>query len=265
MRSLPGEVEGIMIHAVDVTEQVLARTQLEARVKERTLELEKTHDKLRTLNRNLTLVQEYERRRLALEVHDSSGQFLVALKWKLGSLQAIGEEHPELAKVARECIDLLDDLSRELRTISHLLHPPLLEEAGLVSALRLFVEGLAERSGLCVNLDIDANLGRLPHESEMTVFRIVQESLTNIYRHAKTMSASVHISQTYDSIRVQICDQGQGIPDFISLSHSSFRPGVGIQGMRERILQLNGTFDIESGKDGTTVKATVPRNATLAA
>jgi signal transduction histidine kinase len=262
IRNSPGEVEGIMVHAVDVTEQVLARTQLETRVKERTLDLEKAHERLRTSDRNLIRVQEQEQRRLALEVHDSSGQFLVALKWKLGVLQQeIGKGRLDVIKVAKECTSLVDDLWRELRTISYLLHPPLLEVAGLVSALRLYVDGLAGRSGLHIDLDIDANLQRLPHESEMAVFRIVQESLTNIHRHAKTETASVRISQTDDGIRVRVHDRGQGISGFISLNDSSFKPGVGIQGMRERILHLNGTFDIESSHGGTTVIAVVPKNS----
>jgi signal transduction histidine kinase len=251
-----------MVHAVDVTEQVLVRAQLEMHVKERTLDLEKAHERFRTSDRNLMRVQEQEQRRFALEVHDSSGQFLVALKWKLGFLQQeVGDRRLDVIKVAKECTSLVDDLWRELRTISYLLHPPLLEDAGLVSALRLYVDGLAERSGLHIDLEIDANLQRMPHESEMAAFRIVQESLTNIHRHAKTESARVRISQTDDGIGVQVHDRGQGISGFISLSDPSFKPGVGIQGMRERVLHLNGTFDIESDHGGTTVIAVVPNNA----
>jgi PAS domain S-box-containing protein len=261
VRNQAGEVEGILFQGIDVTEQVMARSQLEARVKERTAELEQAHEGLRELNQKLMQAQDEERRRLGLELHDSAGQLLVALKWKLGPLhKEIGPEHAEWSKLAADAVRLADELSQELRTVSHLLHPPLLDEAGLPSALRSYAEGLAERSGLQVDLEIDPDLPRMPRATEAIVFRVVQESLTNIHRHAKTKTARVRISQSPQTVRIQIQDNGGGIPGFTTLEKSDFKLGVGIQGMRERVRQLNGEFEIESGPGGTTVTAVLPTN-----
>jgi signal transduction histidine kinase len=261
LRNLEGSVEGILFQGVDVTERVLARTLLETRVKERTAELNKAQDVLRAVNQSLLQAQEEEQRRLAVELHDSAGQLLAALKWKLATIQdEIGRENAELVKLVKASVGLLDELSSELRTITHLFHPAQLGEAGLPHALRLYVEGLAERSGLLVVLDIEPDLQRLPRQVERTIFRIVQESLTNIHRHAKTKAANVRISQTVESVCVQIRDQGRGIEAFAAPDQSSFKSGVGIQGMRERVHQLNGSFEIESGKGGTAVTAILPRN-----
>jgi signal transduction histidine kinase len=261
VRNLVGEVDGILFQGVDVTEQVMARSQLEARVKERTAELEQAHEGLRELNHRLMRAQDEERRRLGLELHDSAGQLLVALKWKLGPLhKEIGPDHAEWAKLATDAFRLADELSQELRTVSHLLHPPLLEQAGLSSALRLYVEGLAERSGLKVQLEIDPDLQRMKPETEAIVFRIVQESLTNVHRHARTKTAKVQISQSPHTVRIQIEDNGGGIPGFTTLEETNFKLGVGIQGMRERVRQLNGSFEIASSPNGTTVTAVIPTN-----
>jgi signal transduction histidine kinase len=242
----------------EVAEQV-ARTQLEIRVEERTTELEQAHEALRMLNHHLMKAQEEERRRLALELHDSAGQLLVALKWKLEPLpQQVGKQNPEVAKLISDSLALVDELSRELRTVSHLLHPPLLDEAGLLSALRFYVEGLADRSGLMVELRVDPNLQRLPREVETTVFRIVQEALSNVHRHSKAKAAAVRVGLSSNGISVQIQDQGQGIPGFTSLDQTKFKVGVGIQGMQERIRQLKGTFEIKSGPGGTTLTAVLP-------
>jgi PAS domain S-box-containing protein len=261
LRDLEGSVEGILFQGVDVTEKVLARTLLESRVEERTAELKKAQVVLRALNESLQQAQEEEQRRLALELHDSAGQLLTALKWKVAMIQnEVGPENTELVRLVRASMGLLEELSGELRTITYLLHPAQLGEAGLPRALRHYVEGLAERSGLRVMLDIDPDLERLPRKVERTVFRIIQESLTNVYRHAKTKSANVRISQTVDSICVQISDKGLGIAGFALSDQLSFKAGVGIQGMRERVRQLNGSFEVESGDGGTAVTAILPKN-----
>ncbi len=260
LRDLTGHVEGILIGAVDVTEQVLARTQLEARVKERTAELERAEDSLRALNQSLMQAQDEERRRLALELHDRAGQLLIALKWKLGPLaEEIRQQCPNLSALAQDTLLLADELSNELRTVSHLLHPPVVGEGGLSPALRSYTEGLAERSGLIVNLEIDPNLPRLAPEIETTVFRMVQESLTNIYRHANTKTAAVRLKETLQNIELEIQDMGAGIPGFKSLNDSPLNVGVGVQGMRERVRQVNGRFEFLSGKGGTTVRAVLPK------
>ena len=187
-------------------------------------ERKRAEEGLRTISGRLLQMQDDERRRIARELHDSAGQTLVAL---------------------------VKELSRELRTISHLLHPPLLDEAGLPSAVRWYVEGFAERSKIRVNLDLDANLGRLSSECETAIFRIVQESLTNIHRHSGSPTASINISRTRREVRLGVHDQGKGIS-------GSMKRGVGIQGMHERVRQLGGRLQINSGKGGTSVVAILP-------
>ena len=237
----------------------VARDQLEAKVNERTAELKKAQESLRTLNHDLLLAQEDERRRLALELHDGAGQWLVALKWKLGSLpQPAGEDGARFVAGLRDSLKMLDSLSRELRTVSHLLHPALLEDAGLLVALQHYVGGLFDRSGLAVDLQIDPALQRLPRDVEATVFRIVQEGLTNVHRHAGTMRSAVQITATADGVGVQIKDNGQGIPGFVSLDHPNVKLGVGIQGMRERVRHVGGSFDLRSDENGTTINAILP-------
>jgi PAS domain S-box-containing protein len=259
MRNLAGSVEGILFQGVDVTEEVLARTQLEARVKERTSELQQAQDILRALNHRLLEAQDDERRRLALDLHDSAGQWLAALKWKMAPLQEdIAPLSTELAARVSECLTLLNELSKELRTLSHLLHPPMLDEAGLSPALRSYVEGFAERSGLTLSLDSGPDIPRLPREIETAVFRIVQESLTNIHRHAHSPTAQVRIGHDSEHVRVEVRDRGSGIANFISLDATPLKMGVGLRGMRERVQQLDGNFELQSGSGGTTVTATLP-------
>ena len=145
--------------------------------------------------------------------------------------------------------------------MSHLLHPPLLDEAGLKSALRWYVEGFAERSGIQVDLHINPDLPRLPQEVETTIFRIVQESLTNIHRHSGSKNAFLRIEHQAGNTHVEIRDQGRGIAQF---DHSRNRPkkvGVGVQGMQERVRQLRGKFEISSGTDGTRVVVNLPSNS----
>lgn len=259
VRNVRGEVEGILAHTVDVTEQVMARNLLEARVKERTGELQEAEDKLRVLTGRLLQAQDEERRRLARDLHDSAGQIFVALKMNLFALeQQLQANDPELDKVAISSVELVDDLSKQLRTMSHLLHPPLLDEAGLASALRWYVEGFGERSGIRVELDLDPKLPRLSQETETAIFRIVQESLTNIHRHSGSQSATIRVEYSLSKITVQIRDAGRGIAQFNSKKKMPARVGVGVQGMQERVRQLQGTFDIHSGQAGTTVVVTFP-------
>ena len=152
----------------------------------------------------------------------------------------------------------MKELSRELRTISHLLHPPVLDEAGLPSAVRWYVEGFAERSKIRVNLDLDAKLGRLSSECETAIFRIVQESLTNIHRHSGSPTASISISRTPREVRLEVRDEGKGISVQKQRNAGAMKRGVGIQGMQERVRQLGGRLQINSGKGGTSVVAILP-------
>jgi len=222
-------------------------------------ERKRAEEGLRTISGRLLQMQDDERRRIARELHDSAGQTLVALDMNLASIQREAKQlSPQALKTCSESLDLVKELSRELRTISHLLHPPLLDEAGLPSAVRWYVEGFAERSKIRVNLDLDANLGRLSSECETAIFRIVQESLTNIHRHSGSPTASISISRTRRQVRLEVHDQGKGISVQKQRNSGSMKRGVGIQGMHERVRQLGGRLQINSGKGGTSVVAILP-------
>ena len=235
-----------------------AHDQLEARVQERTSELDRAQESLRMLSGRLLRMQDDERRRIARELHDTAGQLLVALNLTLVPVEeALLRNGSELAGQITASLRFVDELSRDLRTMSHLLHPPLLDEAGLHSAVRWYVEGFAERSKIEVDLHLDPKVGRLPAEFETAIFRIVQECLTNIHRHSGSSSASIAITRDAHNIKLEIRDRGKGMSTPIP------RAGVGIQGMRERVRQLGGELEIESGNGGTRVTAIFAVEATF--
>jgi PAS domain S-box-containing protein len=231
-----------------------AREQLEARVQERTSELDHAQERLRMLSARLLQMQDDERRRIARELHDTAGQILIALNLNLVPVEeALQKTKSDLVRQVTESLHLIEELSRDLRTMSHLLHPPLLDEAGLQSAVRWYVEGFAERSKIEVDLHLEPGLGRLPAELETAMFRIVQECLTNIHRHSGSTSASIAIGRDTHNVTIEIRDRGKGMS-------MPVRAGVGIQGMGERVRQLGGSIQIESGSGGTRVTATFPTN-----
>jgi PAS domain S-box-containing protein len=242
-----------------LTELTQARDELEIRVRERTAELERAEESLRALSGRLLQAQDEERRRIARELHDSAGQLLTALNMNLVPIQ--NDAHklgPASMRALNESFQLIEQLSKELRTISHLLHPPMLDEAGLEFALQWYVEGFAERSKIEVDFELAPDLGRLPRDAEIAIFRLVQESLTNIHRHADSATASVRIFREGDQVQVRITDQGKGIPAGNLNGKGMAKAGVGVQGMRERLRQLKGKLEIYSGPGGTTVRATLP-------
>jgi len=220
----------------------------------------RAEEALRTLSGQLLRSQDEERRRIARELHDSSGQVLAALGMTLTPVESEnGKIPPRTAKAIKESLGLVKDLSNQLRTISHLLHPPLLDEVGLSSALRVFLEGFEERSKIKVALEIPNSFERLPQELETAIFRVVQECLTNIHRHSGSRVAAIRVAREGNEVKVEVRDQGKGMPAGPnSASRAHRRMGVGIQGMHERITQLGGRFEIRSGKKGTTVLASVP-------
>src|SRR6266566_5676087 len=215
---------------------------------------------LRTLSGQLLRSQDEERRRIARELHDSSGQILAAVSMTLTPVESEkGKIPPRTAKAIKESLDLIKDLSNQLRTISHLLHPPLLDEVGLSSGLRLFLEGFGERSKIKVALEIPRNFERLPQELETAIFRVVQECLTNIHRHSGSQVAKISITRRNGQVRVEVADRGRGIPPKKQKAmDSGGTSGVGIRGMRERLRQLGGTLDINSGSRGTVIVARIP-------
>jgi signal transduction histidine kinase len=246
----------------------LAQGDLEEMVKQRTVELDAANQSLGELTARLMKLQDEERRRIARELHDSVGQTLAALSM---NLSAIGGDIAKLAKTASAVTDsaaLVAEMSADIRTISHLLHPPLLDEAGLSSALRWYIEGFAERSKIKVDLKVADDLGRLPSDLETAIFRVVQECLTNIHRHSESPVARVRVASSGGDVQVEVEDEGKGIPQEKQAEMvSSGLPGVGLRGMRERLRQLGGSLEIKSagaGK-GTVVMARLPVVAPAAA
>jgi signal transduction histidine kinase len=242
-----------------------AQKELGEAVKERTVELDRTNQNLRELSARLMQLQDDERRRIARELHDSVGQMLAALGMNLA---AVGTDIERLTKAANTVNDsaaLVQELSREVRTISHLLHPPLLDEAGLASALRWYIDGFAERSKIKVDLEIPTDFERLGRESETAIFRTVQECLTNIHRHSESPTARIRIAASDSHVCVEVEDRGKGVPPEKQFELASTgTPGVGIRGMRERLRQLGGSLDIHSNGKGTLIVARLPVEVTSA-
>jgi signal transduction histidine kinase len=206
-------------------------------------------------------LQDDERRRIARELHDSTAQNLAALSLNLSTVSEAGDGLPPLARQAlTEALDLANQSTREMRTLSYLLHPPLLDEVGVSAALRWYADGFAQRSGIQVDLRIPPELGRLPSDLELTLFRIVQECLTNIHRHSGSSTARIQVAAENGGIVLEVRDQGRGVQPGNAgrLSPTNGQLGVGIAGMHERVRQLGGTLRIDSSAQGTTVRATLP-------
>jgi signal transduction histidine kinase len=223
-------------------------------------EASEREEKYRRLSGRLLTLQDEERRRLALDLHDSTGQCLAALTM---NLDVVGEATTALDARSRRALaesrSLADRCAREVRTLAYLLHPPLLDEVGLLSAVRWYAEGFANRSGIHVAMDL-GEIGRLPGAVETALFRVVQEALTNVHRHASTATASIRLRATTDAVALDIDDEGHGLREAVTHHNGTLGEtlGVGIQGMRERVRQLGGTFDVEFRDTGTTVRVRVP-------
>lgn len=244
--------------ALLVTQQDLRRSheELESRVLSRTKDLAEAEVRLRALSRRLLNLRDEERRRLARELHDSTGQTLAALELSLVTLQGTNLD-PKVSERISEAVQLTDQALQEIRTLSYLLHPPMLDEAGLVLALEWYIEGFAKRSRMQLHYELPQQCPRLPQEMELAIFRIVQEALTNVHRHSGSISASVSLRFDSDRVHLSISDAGKGISQE-NLEGVSGRSGVGIRGMRERVLHLDGEFEISSERGGTTVKVMLP-------
>jgi len=215
---------------------------------------------LRKLSGRLLGIQDQERRRIARELHDSLGQYLAGLKIAIEMMisRSAGKD-PLLV----ECTDILDKAIAETRTLSHLLHPPLLDEAGFSSAASWFVTGFSQRSGIPVSLDFPPDLPRLPQAIEIALFRILQESLTNVHRHSRATSAEIKLDADAEQVTIEIRDYGRGVPKHIlqQLAGEGSKLGVGLAGMRERIHELGGVFEVTSDTNGTAVRASIPLGA----
>jgi len=241
------------------------REELETQVRERTEALDTANRHLRELTGRVLHLQDEERRRIARELHDSAGQSLAALAMNVSKLETeVRAQLDTLAKTATTAADtaaLVNEMTSDIRTVSYLLHPPMLDEAGLGPALRWYIKGFVERSRIAVELDLPDDFGRLPQDMETTIFRVVQECLTNILRHSESQTATIRIMRCEGDVRIEVRDQGKGIPSEklrdMALAHT---PGVGIRGMRERIRQLGGTLEMDSDGEGkgTVVLALLP-------
>lgn len=257
-------------------EQQLRATneQLDLKIQERTSELTRsnqllhseiqrrvqTEEMLRKLSARILTLQDEERRRLGRELHDSAGQLLAALHINLGVIAQRAQHDATLSARVADSAALADQVISEIRTLSYLLHPPMLDETGLGSAVEWYARGFSERSKIAVDLDIDAALPRFPTEVETAIFRIVQESLVNIHRHSGSRTAFISLRANAEGALLSIRDEGCGIPVEVlkSMEDGGANIGVGIGGMRERARQLGGAISLQRAKPGTLVEVNLP-------
>jgi len=280
VRDAAGKVVGASKIARDVTQRKrveralhesearfrLLADALDTQVQFRTQELQRRNaeilyqsGRLRDLSGRVLLIQDQERRHIARELHDSAGQTLVALGMNLAQLSVVAKDNPaQFAKDVKQAQDLVQHLTKEIRTTSYLLHPPMLDESGLSYALQWYVQGLAERSELKIELKIAEKFERLSPELELVIFRLVQECLTNIHRHSGSKTALIRVVRDADKIHVEVQDHGNGMSPERFAEVQSQGTGVGIRGMRERVRQVQGELTIESNALGTKISAIFP-------
>jgi PAS domain S-box-containing protein len=239
---------------------------LESQVQARTSELQiRTNDvllqseQLRELSVRLMTTQDEERRHIAREMHDSAGQTMAMLSMNLAQIcSQIGDANPKLRKLANQARDFAKELEQEIRTTSYLLHPPMLDELGLRAALRWYVEGLTKRGGIQVSLSVP-EFDRLPADLELTIFRIVQECLTNIHRHSKSKTAQINMGIDGARFAIEVRDFGEGISVQHLAKIRKGASGVGLRGIRERLRPYAGEIKIDSQKgSGTIIQITLP-------
>ena len=254
----------------DSTERMQAQRALQREVAEKQqaeMRLRESEKSLRDLSLHLLRTQDEERRRIGRDLHDSLGQSLAVLKMKLDSLVSVVGKRTddEAADDVAQCIRLTEDSIKELRTISYLLYPPMLEEMGLKSAIPWYLDGFSARSGIKTTLEVATDFTRLPREAELALFRVFQESLTNVHRHSGSPTAEVRLFSKDGMGVLEVRDRGKGLPPGL-LEESSQdwmgQLGVGLRGMNERMRQLGGTLELTSTKEGTTVRGMVPAQLT---
>ena len=241
----------------DLSGRTLGRFQLDSDITRR----KNVEQELRVLSGRLLTIRDEERRRWARELHDSVGQLLVGITMNLSILQRqLDGAAPLDSKFLTESMHLTNEALQEIRTLSYLLHPPMLDEVGLASALRWFVSGFSKRSEIEIDLEIPESLGRFPRDLEIAVFRIVQETLTNVHRHSGSSTAKITIWRSANQLRLKVEDKGKGmtLPAIGKDDRENAILGVGISGIRERVRQLAGQMQIRSGDWGTALEAVFP-------
>jgi two-component system sensor histidine kinase UhpB len=245
---------------------------LERRVAERTRELANKNAELETqseivqqLSARLLQAGDEERRRIARDLHDNAGQTLTAVGLNLAAIERETKEvAPDVASTAAESRTLVKQLIEEIRTLSYLLHPPLLEESGLIGAISWLADGITKRSKIDVKLELADEIGRLPQDLELAVFRIVQECLANVYRHSGSKSATIRLDRDSQKFMLQVKDEGRGMsPQQLSALQTS-GSGVGLRGIQERIRPFSGSFDIQSDRNGTRIEVRFPLQKAVA-
>jgi PAS domain S-box-containing protein len=240
----------------ELRREVTARISAERR-------LHASEESLRRLSAHLLRTQEDERRRLGRDLHDNVGQYLAVLKMTLESLPVGSPSSNEYEAQLRECVGLVEESIKEVRTMSYLLYPPMLDEMGLKSAVPRFLDGFTKRSGIQITFEMPRDTARLAHDTEIAIFRVLQESLTNVHRHSGSNTAEIRITVDGSAVRLEVRDHGKGMqPEVVESIRDSWGTfGVGLRGMNERMHQLGGTLEISSSAEGTVVVAAAPHPA----
>jgi signal transduction histidine kinase len=237
----------------DFTERMVAHRSLEQAQRK----LQESEKSLRALSLHVLRAQDEERRRIGREIHDSVGQYVSVLKMKLDAMNVT----PPTPEETIECANLAEECVKQVRTLSYLLYPPMLEEMGLTSAIPWYLEGFSKRSGIQTVFHTSNDFGRLSRDAELVLFRVLQESLTNVQRHSGSKSVEINIFHANDVVALQVIDKGKGMPaSIVEEGHQNWTGslGVGLRGMSERLRSLGGMLQISSNEMGTEVRATVP-------
>jgi signal transduction histidine kinase len=251
-----------------IPELLRARVSVFAELHRKARQLEALNQELRRLSQSLMTAQDEERRRIARELHDGLGQDLTAAKMMLGALMQPHQSNDAKERALSEANEMMDNAIKQVRTISHLLHPPLLDEMGLLSALRWYTDGFAKRSGIETILEVPRSFPRLGAEVETAIFKIAQESLTNVFRHASAQRTTVKLEEQDGWVSISIADDGKGIPKKLeSLQSGSY--GIGIIGIKQRVEEHGGRLMLQNTSPGTVVEVSIPiknaRNQPVAA
>src|SRR5215472_12794483 len=262
-------LKGYQLGAVDyvsvpiVPEVLRAKVRIFVELHRKTRQLSDSEKSLRTLSLHLLRSQDEERRRIGRDIHESLGQTLVAIKMGLDSLaSSFPTGNGEASQQVAECCRLAEEAIKETRTISHLMYPPMLDELGLKSAIAWYLDGFAERSATSTTFNVSADFGRLTPEAELAMFRILQESLTNVHRHSCNRTADVRLFRKAGMACLEVIDHGKGSPpNVVGNDQEVSALGVGLRGMEERVRQLGGKLEISSTTHGTQVVAEVPVDA----